>query len=140
MKQAGILRLFFLGAAVSTLPLNDSSAQTFTASIVGTIKDATGGLVPGVTVTAANAKVHLENPMKQLPLLSIVGIMVLTASGSWTRLVRRSPASAKEKNCSSRSRSNITTAAVSSGGWYWIGNKLGGLKCERLLSARRKKN
>ena len=43
MRKAGIFELVFLGSALTILPTGRGWAQTFTASIVGTINDKTGG-------------------------------------------------------------------------------------------------
>ncbi len=54
MRKAGIFELVFLGLALTILSAGRGWAQTFTASIVGTITDKKGGMLHGVTVAAEN--------------------------------------------------------------------------------------
>ncbi len=59
MKKAGIFWLLFPCAVLATLRASKGLAQKFTASIVGTITDERGGILPGVTVVAENIETRL---------------------------------------------------------------------------------
>lgn len=60
MKNKKIFRFFSLCLLAGIFVPNEGAAQTFTASIVGTIRDDTGGVLPGVTVTVENIKTGLS--------------------------------------------------------------------------------
>ena len=47
-------------AAILFLTPTSSPAQEFRGTIVGTVSDRTGGVLPGVTVTVTNTETHVE--------------------------------------------------------------------------------
>src|ERR1700741_3742155 len=62
MKQRNGLFSAVLSALLLILVSVPGSAQDFRGAINGTVSDATGGVLPGVTVTATNVDTNLASP------------------------------------------------------------------------------
>src|SRR5262245_66688169 len=54
-------RILFLSAVLLSVLSASASAQTANATLGGTVADATGALIPGVTITATNTDTGIVN-------------------------------------------------------------------------------
>src|SRR5262245_63357361 len=52
--------LLFLIATILILPVSSALAQRDTASLVGTVRDATGAVVPGASITVTNRATNIS--------------------------------------------------------------------------------
>ena len=91
MKQQNGLFCAVLSALLLILVSVPGSAQDFRGAITGTVSDATGGVLPGVTVTVTNVATNLASP-------------TVTDERGFTRFATSSPAPTPSKRNSTDSR------------------------------------